>query len=81
MPAHVFLDDADRCLHCSTLKSSVNHIACPGPQYPAHGEQLRPEPTRREPVSTDYDTIGARVAELYAEKTAAMNEPAKDDAT
>jgi hypothetical protein len=76
MSAHEFPNEAERCTHCSTLRANVNQTACPGPQR-HDAIPLRPEPIRREYASEDYDTIGSRAAELYAERTAAMNEPAK----
>jgi hypothetical protein len=39
---------------------------------------LRPEPERHQYASEDYDFIGRRLAELDAERTEAMNTPAKE---
>jgi len=77
MAAHEFADGAERCMHCSTLKTSVNHTICPGPQR-HDAPTLRPEPARHEYASEAFDEIGTRVRELHAERTAAMNEPAKE---
>jgi len=73
MTAHEFPGGAERCLHCGTRRANVGQTACPGPQR--HDAALRPEPARHRYASEDYDTIGSRVAELEAERKAAINAP------
>ena len=77
MNAHEFTSGADRCIHCGTLAARL--IADPECPCVPHGPVLRPEPTRRQYASEDYDTIEVRLRELEAEKTAGLNLPATPD--
>lgn len=77
--AHTFPtgdDGEDRCIHCGTPRMNVGQTVCPGPQW--RDAPMRPEPVRRQYASEAFDEIGRRVADLYAERTGAMNEPLKD---
>jgi hypothetical protein len=77
MPEHDFSGISDRCVHCGTLKT--HHENVPQPCVPQWSkEPLRPEPARHEYASEAFDDIGKRLAELAAERTAAMNIPPKD---
>jgi hypothetical protein len=77
MIEHDFAGIGERCVHCGTPKAY--HEAINQPCVPRWStEPLRPEPARHEYASECYDEIGVRLAELAAERTAAMNEPTKD---
>jgi hypothetical protein len=69
-------DAAERCTHCGTLRANTGQTVCPGPQ--SRDPASRPEPARRQYAIEAFDEIGLRTRELFAERTAAMNEPAKD---
>ncbi len=77
MPEHDFRG-GERCFHCGTLKTHHENIAQPCVPRWTSKEPLRPEPARHQYASESFHDIGERVAELEAERTAAMNEPAKD---
>jgi hypothetical protein len=74
---HDDLPPGTRCCHCGT--TAEHHAQSPQP-CPGilRGETLRPEPERHQYASEDYDFIGRRLAELDAERTEAMNTPAKE---
>lgn len=82
MIAHDFSGQSTRCIYCGTTEAHYVRDPAKSPCLTRHNEEaLRPEPSRREYVIDAFDTIRTRVHELHAERTAALNEPAKDDAT
>lgn len=61
-----------RCKHCGALKPDPVENTCVERVEIVSGD--RPEPARREYAIEAVDLIGARLAELRAERDAAMNE-------
>ena len=73
MIVHEYRGGRERCIHCGTLAENIYQTVCPGPQRRDESAKLRPEPARREYAVDAVDTIHARIVELAAERTEALN--------
>lgn len=74
MIEHEFLSGTAeaRCVHCGTKQG--HHRMAAQPCVPRWGgETLRPEPERRVYAIDDAETIHARIVELRADESAALN--------
>lgn len=74
-PGHPLPGGGTRCIHCGAPLNTKFTYSCL--ERPGTSSKLMPEPARRQYASEAYEAIGARQAELAAERTALLSEPAE----